>query len=220
MASQAPSQAQGIRQEVLLRCWRAFALKGIRQLWQGAAGQDPPILVQEPVRLSDARERTAPFSSAMGATMVATRTALSATKQVRHVGPSLAQPVVERCLHGSKVMHLAHAGRCKTPLLACLVAPRQRPQMTQTTLCRTSDLSLPSEAGSKTWICITAPVFLLWLQAVGRRGIGILVTPDAATLPPWGTLRVDLACCTDMCGQYADVLHCQVGCANHCASAD
>ena len=56
---------------------------------------------------------------------------------------------------------------------------------------------------------------MLWLQAVGRRGIGILVTPDAATLPPWGTLCVDLACCTDMCGQYADVLHCQVSLTSH-----
>ncbi len=42
-----------------------------------------------------------------------------------------------------------------------------------------------------------------------------MVTPSAASLPPWGTLRVDLACCTDMCGQYADVLHCQVNPTHH-----
>ena len=65
----------------------------------------------------------------------------------------------------------------------------------------------------------SAPVWLLWLQAVGRRGIGLVIMPDAATLPPWGALRVDLACCTDMCGQYADVLHCQVSLTDHHAGA-
>ena len=69
-----------------MRCFAAgvlHALTGIRQLWQGVGSQDPLVPVQEPVKLSDVRERTAPFSSAMGASMVATRTALSATKQVR-----------------------------------------------------------------------------------------------------------------------------------------
>ena len=99
-------------------------LEGVRQLWRGAGSGDPLFLVQEPVKLSDVQERTAPFTSALGASLVATRTALSATKQVR---PSLAQLDVAHWLHGSKVMHPPGASRCEVPMPASLVAPQHHP---------------------------------------------------------------------------------------------
>ncbi len=84
VASQALPGARQTKKALL--CCRRAACIDRHQAAVAGRREDPLVLVQEPVKLSDVRERTAPFSSAMGASMVATRTALSATKQVRVFG--------------------------------------------------------------------------------------------------------------------------------------
>ena len=48
-------------------------------------------------------------------------------------------------------------------------------------------------------------------QVVGDRGIAIGLTPSEGVVPPGGVFTCFLTCCNDMCGDYVDFLHVQVG---------
>ena len=43
------------------------------------------------------------------------------------------------------------------------------------------------------------------------RGTAFVMTPDSGSLPPWGTVYVDVVCYNDMPGSYADYICCKVG---------
>lgn len=49
------------------------------------------------------------------------------------------------------------------------------------------------------------------LQVMGEKGIALQIGPNEGLLPPWGHFTCTLTCSTDMCGDYTDVLHVQVG---------
>jgi hypothetical protein len=46
-------------------------------------------------------------------------------------------------------------------------------------------------------------------RVLGVKGLAICVSPSAAVLPPFGEARITLVATNDMCGTYADTLHCQ-----------
>ncbi|DBA92123.1 TPA: hypothetical protein ACH3X1_015848 [Trebouxia sp. C0004] len=48
-------------------------------------------------------------------------------------------------------------------------------------------------------------------QVVGGKGIAMGLTPSHGLLPPGGSFTCTISCTTDMCGDYADILHVQVG---------
>ncbi|KAL0048861.1 hypothetical protein WJX82_001204 [Trebouxia sp. C0006] len=48
-------------------------------------------------------------------------------------------------------------------------------------------------------------------QVVGGKGMAMRLTPSHGLLPPGGSFTCTVSCTTDMCGDYTDILHVQVG---------